>query len=546
MPAPDLGFALGLPPERAIRYFESLGYATPANWREAQIAAEQQAFFVTGLYRQDVVEELRASLQAAINQGKSQREWREDVGNRMAQHGWLLDDGLMVDSKTGEQLAARFGEHRLNTIYRTNVKNAFAAGRWQEITRVQKAMPYLEYTAVMDDRTRDEHAALDGHIYPIDDPFWQTFYPPNGFNCRCSVIQHSARDLEAMGRVAESSEGQWEDVEQLVGRDGDTVTTRGLKMPNGQIISADVGFDRNVGANYLDRLQQIAAEKHGADVAERLAMQSRFASSDSIIHEGEQLYTRYKEVMDEYIAKKEPHLGILEIMKREGIATDGEVVAYGRDDETVADLVENLKRYPKAWVDASNKMGRMLVENSLLRAWHHTPDDAAAFITAMRKKALPLWDEYDYEQFSWAFKGRNPAFQQGDGLIKNDLSFGSKRYIISTHVHEFAHRLQRVMPELDSYFSRIWRERTAGEAVQSMNAMTGSKRYKEHEQGKRDDFPSPYYGRMYGDENDPQPLEMMSMTFEALLGGDPRKFAELAAKPDFLHFGLALLVRYTP
>ena len=138
-------------------------------------------------------------------------------------------------------------------------------------------MPYLEYTAVMDDRTRDEHAALDGHIYPIDDPFWQTFYPPNGFNCRCNVIQHSARDLDAMGRVAESSEGQWEDVEQLVGRDGDTVTTRGLKMPNGQIISADVGFDRNVGANYLDRLQQIAAEKHGAAFAERLAERARLA-----------------------------------------------------------------------------------------------------------------------------------------------------------------------------------------------------------------------------------------------------------------------------
>lgn len=546
MPAPDLGFALGLPPERAVRYFQSLGYATPANWREAQIAAEQQAFFITGLYREDVVEELRASLQEAINQGKSQREWREDVGGRMAQHGWLLDDGLMVDSKTGEQLAVRFGEHRLNSIYRTNVKNAFAAGRWQEITRVQKAMPYLEYTAVMDDRTRDEHAALDGHIYPIDDPFWQTFYPPNGFNCRCNVIQHSARDLEAMGRVAESSEGQWEDVEQLVGRDGDTVTTRGLKMPNGQVISADIGFDRNVGANYLDRLQQIAAEKHGTAFAERLAMQSRFASSDSIIHEGEQLYTRYKEVMDEYIAKKEPHLGILEIMRREGVATGGEVAAYSSDARTAAELVESLQRYPKAWVDASNKMGRVLVEDGIHRAWHLTPDDAAAFIAAMRKKNLPLWDDKEYEQFRWACKGRNPAFQQGDGLIKNNLSFGSKRRIISTHVHEFAHRLQQVMPELDSYFSRLWRERTAGEAVQSMNAMTGNRQYEDHERGKRDDFPDPYYGRMYGDEDDPQPREMMSMIFEALLGSDPGKFAGLVAKPDFLHFGLALLVRYTP
>lgn len=47
----------------------------------------------------------------------------------------------------------------------------------------------LQYRTQKDDKVRPEHAALDGVTLPPSDSFWEEFYPPNGWNCRCTVVQ---------------------------------------------------------------------------------------------------------------------------------------------------------------------------------------------------------------------------------------------------------------------------------------------------------------------------------------------------------------------
>lgn len=47
----------------------------------------------------------------------------------------------------------------------------------------------LQYRTAKDDKVRPEHAELDGVTLPPSDPFWTEFYPPNGWNCRCTVVQ---------------------------------------------------------------------------------------------------------------------------------------------------------------------------------------------------------------------------------------------------------------------------------------------------------------------------------------------------------------------
>jgi len=79
----------------------------------------------------------------------------------------------------------------LETITRTQIQLAYGAGRWNanEDPAIQEILWGYEYVTVGDDRVRPNHEALDGTILPKDDPLWEEVWPPNGFNCRCAVVE---------------------------------------------------------------------------------------------------------------------------------------------------------------------------------------------------------------------------------------------------------------------------------------------------------------------------------------------------------------------
>lgn len=54
---------------------------------------------------------------------------------------------------------------------------------WQDIPDDAE----LQYRTMGDAKVRDEHKRLEGVTLPKLDPFWDDFYPPNGWNCRCTV-----------------------------------------------------------------------------------------------------------------------------------------------------------------------------------------------------------------------------------------------------------------------------------------------------------------------------------------------------------------------
>lgn len=85
-----------------------------------------------------------------------------------------------------------------DTVYRTNVASAYAAGNWAESMEpdILEIVPAKLYTAVGDNDTRPNHLAADGLLAGVTDPIWDIFAPPMGFRCRCSAIDIDRFELE--------------------------------------------------------------------------------------------------------------------------------------------------------------------------------------------------------------------------------------------------------------------------------------------------------------------------------------------------------------
>lgn len=89
----------------------------------------------------------------------------------------------------------------LKTEYNQAIASSQMAGTWVNIQQDKDTLPLLMYDTVNDGRVRDEHQALNQIIRPVDDIFWKTHYPPNGWGCRCGVRQLNkgvVTDLESV------------------------------------------------------------------------------------------------------------------------------------------------------------------------------------------------------------------------------------------------------------------------------------------------------------------------------------------------------------
>lgn len=88
-----------------------------------------------------------------------------------------------------KEITNKYNVSWLRSEYNQAIASAQASARWNDFSKNKDTMPYLQYQAVMDSNTREEHAALNGVIRRIDDKFWDTYMPPNGWGCRCEAIQ---------------------------------------------------------------------------------------------------------------------------------------------------------------------------------------------------------------------------------------------------------------------------------------------------------------------------------------------------------------------
>lgn len=172
---------IALPFDEAIAAAEARGSVLPeVFYKVLPPQMRSRAFTVSGLAALDQIESVMDSLTTATENGETFTMWQRRVSAAAPGVG-VLPKG------------------RLDTIFRTAIQTHYNIGRWEQLEGNRDRRGFLMYDAINDGRTRPAHRAMDNFIAHIDDPIWNEWYPPNGFNCRCSVIALTEAQAVARG-----------------------------------------------------------------------------------------------------------------------------------------------------------------------------------------------------------------------------------------------------------------------------------------------------------------------------------------------------------
>ncbi|WP_421173766.1 phage minor head protein [Aeromonas enteropelogenes] len=250
----DLGILLRMEPAAVVDYFRAKGYAISWDWQEVLNSAHARAFTVAKATSLDVLTTIQSSVVQAIATGMTQREFSRQLMPELKKLGWWGQ--TTVTHENGEEQTVTLGSpRRLETIYRTNMTTAYQAGRYLQQLGLPER-PYWQYIAVMDERTRANHAAMNGLVFAATDPIWLTHYPPNDWGCRCRVRAMSKMRLDANGlSVSSSGEGLTTSTVEFgksvaTGEVYETEVTTFSRTINGQTVTMTpgAGWSYNVGA----------------------------------------------------------------------------------------------------------------------------------------------------------------------------------------------------------------------------------------------------------------------------------------------------------
>lgn len=197
-PTPGILFQ-PLPVDRIMKLLQDKALVPKEQLDLLAEGAHTLAWTVARVTNVDVMEALRGALLDVIANGGTVKDWRNNLKEILVATGWGTSRG------------------HATTIFRTTLATIYEGDRYHEMKK-NAFIEYLAFDAINDNRVRDEHLALDGCAWRRD-AFPDHFWPPIGYNCRCTVYPVDADDLDRLGLIPQS------------GSSGDA------KLPDGRRIS---------------------------------------------------------------------------------------------------------------------------------------------------------------------------------------------------------------------------------------------------------------------------------------------------------------------
>lgn len=216
----------GVKAKEAITFLKGKLPEASLAWDDLAGPVHAKVFTVAGASTTAIASELHKAMVSAIDNGTTITEFRKQFDATVAKHGWTYN------GKRG---------WRTQVIFDANMRSAHMAGRWQQLWAGRDRRPFLEYRTAGDTRVRPQHRQWNGIVRAITDAFWATFYPPNGWGCRCTVRARTQAEVDAKGLIVDTEPFQIKT--RTVTKAGEPVD----RVP----VGVDPGWDHNVGASWI-------------------------------------------------------------------------------------------------------------------------------------------------------------------------------------------------------------------------------------------------------------------------------------------------------
>jgi SPP1 gp7 family putative phage head morphogenesis protein len=180
---------LKLPFKEAIKVFESKKIVSPSAFKKLSDGYKQRSFSVAKLTQTYTTDHVKGILDRALKDGMSREDFVKNIRAHLSALG--MDPG---------------SKHYWETVYSTNILGSAAHGRWVQMRspEVLAERPYWRYVTAGDANVRESHRAMAGKIFAHDDPVWDTWFPPNGYRCRCSVVSQTISETKNRGGASQA------------------------------------------------------------------------------------------------------------------------------------------------------------------------------------------------------------------------------------------------------------------------------------------------------------------------------------------------------
>lgn len=115
-----------------------------------------------------------------------------------------------------QSINENYNKYYLKAEYNFAKQSSLMAARWKSFSTDKRYN--LQYRTVGDERVRISHRALNRITLPITSQFWGWYFPPNGWGCRCTVVQVRAKDYkvsdeqDAMNAGSQSTAGKHQEM----------------------------------------------------------------------------------------------------------------------------------------------------------------------------------------------------------------------------------------------------------------------------------------------------------------------------------------------